>query len=397
MKPSVYVQATGVVSALGEGTAAMQHALFATEYPNTLCTTEQFSPGRALPLGVLPQSVVLPDVAWAPLHQQSRNNALAWAAACQIRTQVEHSIARFGAHRVGLVFGTSTSGVQEGEAAALQLLTQGDFPQGFDYALQEVGNVAAFLGERLGIHGPQHVISTACSSGAKALASAARWLQCGMVDAVVAGGVDALCRFTVAGFSALESVSEQRCNPLSAHRNGINLGEGAALFMLTRDAAPVRLAGWGETQDAYHMSAPDPSGQGAIQAMQLSLARAGIAPAAIDYINLHGTATPHNDAMESYAVHHVFGGHVPVSSTKPLTGHTLGAAGALEAAIACQVLIDNPRGQLPVHWWDGAVDDALPALHTVAPHTQLGRRARYVLSNSFAFGGSNAALVLAAE
>lgn len=397
MSAAVYIQALSAVSALGNTPAAMQQALFAPSYPQTLSTTEQYSSGKLLPLGLLAPAIELPALDWAPTSQQSRNNALAWAAALPMREQVHAAIAQFGAHRVGLVVGTSTSGVEEGEWAAQQLLTQYTFPAGFDYAVQEVGNVAAFLSQALGLCGPRHVISTACSSGAKALASAARWLQAGMVDAVIAGGVDALCRFTVAGFSALESVSEQRCNPLSANRGGINLGEGAALFLLTRHEAAVRLAGWGESQDAHHMSAPDPTGAGAVQAMQSSLVRAGITSKEIDYINLHGTATPHNDAMESLAVHDVFGTHTPVSSTKPLTGHTLAAAGALEAAIAYHVLVNNPQGQLPVHWWDGAADVQLPQLHVVKPRTQLGRRVRYVLSNSFAFGGSNAALVFAAQ
>ncbi|MCT9812943.1 beta-ketoacyl-ACP synthase [Acidovorax sp. Be4] len=397
MMSPVYLQAMGQLSALGAGAAGMRAGLFAAQYPDSLQCTERYSPQRPLPLGMLPAQVRLPDLDFAAPAQRSRNNALAWAAAQQIRLQVDAAIARFGAHRVALVIGTSTAGVEEGEAAARQLLAQGRFPPGFDYALQEMGNVAQFLARHLGIAGPAHVISTACSSGAKALASAARLLRSGMADAVVAGGVDALCSFTVAGFSALESVSAQRCNPLSRNRQGINLGEAAALFLVGRDAGPVRLAGWGESQDAHHMSAPDPSGQGAMRAMEQALALAQVPAAAVDYVNLHGTATPHNDAMESLAVHSLLGPQVPVSSTKPLTGHTLAAAGALEAAVAWQVLVDNPRGRLPPHWWDGAADPALPAMQLVTPGMSLGRPVRHVLSNSFAFGGSNAALLLAAQ
>lgn len=226
------------------------------------------------------------------------------------------------------------------------------------------------------------------------MASAARMLRAGLVDAVVAGGVDALCSFTVAGFSALEAVSVDRCNPLSVHRKGINLGEGAAFFVLTREEDAVRLAGWGETQDAHHMSAPDPTGRGAEIAMRQALQSAGMQASAVDYINLHGTATEHNDAMESLAVHAVFGDQVSVSSTKPLTGHALAAAGALEAAIAWHVLHDNPQGKLPVHWWDGVPDGAMPALPVVQPGFTLGRQPQAVLSNSFAFGGSNCSLLL---
>lgn len=396
MKPHIYLQAMGALSAMGDDVLQARQALFATHCPPTLQFTQQYSAGQLLPLGMLPASVQLPALAFAEQRFQSRNNALAWAAACKIRTQIDSAIANFGPHRVGIVLGTSTSGVEEGQVAAGQWLAGNGFPAHFDYALQEMGNVAQFLSHHLGIKGPAHVISTACSSGAKALASAARWLQAGMVDAVIAGGVDALCSFTVAGFRALDSVSSQRCNPLSRNRNGINLGEAASLFLLGRDAGPVRLAGWGESQDAHHMSAPDPSGQGAIRAMQLSLQRAGISAAEIDYVNLHGTATPHNDAMEALAVNQVCDAETPVSSTKPITGHTLAASGAIEAAIAWHVLVDNPLGQLPVHWWDGANDSNLMQLNVVAPGDGLGRGVRHVLSNSFAFGGSNAALVFAA-
>ena len=166
---------------------------------------------------------------------------------------------------------------------------------------------------------------------------------------------------------------------------------------MTREPGPVRLAGWGESSDAHHMSAPEPGGRGALAAMRSALARAQLAPDAIDYVNLHGTATPHNDAMESGAVHRVLGADVPVSSTKPLTGHTLAAAGAIEAAVCWHVLVDNPRGRLPPHWWDGVRDPALAPVRVAHPGEALGRGPRHVLSNSFAFGGSNACLVFSRE
>lgn len=395
-RPHVYLNAASAHSALGLDAAAMRAQLFATTDPATLQWTERYSPGRVLPLGCLPAHAVLPALDFAPVHQRSRNNALAWGAVQALQGDMAQAIARHGPTRVALVVGTSTGGIEEGEMAARHLLLEGDFPPGFAYAVQEMGNVAQFLAQQLGIRGPAHTISTACSSGAKALASAARLLQSGMADAVLAGGVDALARFTVGGFSALEAVSDQRCNPLSANRRGINLGEAAAFFVLSREPGPVRLAGWGESQDAHHMSAPDPTGQGAAAAMQQALARAGMQPAAVDYVNLHGTATPHNDAMESRAVQNVLGSEVAVSSTKPLTGHALAAAGALEAAVAWHVLHDNPEGVLPGHWWDGVADPALPALAAVAPGTRLSRAARAVLSNSFAFGGSNSSLLFEA-
>jgi 3-oxoacyl-[acyl-carrier-protein] synthase-1 len=292
---------------------------------------------------------------------------------------------------VGIVLGTSTSGIGEGERAIQALVHEGALSPEYDYGQQELGSPARFLSTVLGLTGPAAVISTACSSSAKALASAGRWLAGGLVDAVLVGGADSLCRFTIAGFSALDSVSAERCNPLSLNRKGINIGEAAALFLLGRAEGPVRLAGWGETSDAHHISSPEPTGLGAAEAMRLALARAQLKGPQVGYVNLHGTATRQNDTMECLAVDAVLGREVWVSSTKPLTGHTLGAAGALEAAL-CWLTLTDPQGRLPPHWFDGQPDPELPALHLVPA----GQRERVdaVLSNSFAFGGSNASLAL---
>jgi 3-oxoacyl-[acyl-carrier-protein] synthase-1 len=391
---TVYLQQLGLVCALGSGTHAVRGALLNPTRPDCLTVTDHYSPGRPLHVGLVARQ--LPDLCHLPRAFQSRNNAMAWHALEQIRPAVNDAIGRHGADRVAVVLGTSTAGLPEGEAARLHFEQHQTWPDAFTYAQQELGNLSAFMAFQLGLTGIAHVISTACSSGAKALASGARLLQAGLADAVIAGGCDVLGAFTVAGFSALESVSSEVCNPMSVNRRGINLGEGAALFLMTREPGPVRLAGWGETSDAHHMSAPDPSGQGAIRAMRIALARAGLPASAIDYLNLHGTATPRNDFMEALAVHEVLGDRVPVSSTKPLTGHTLAAAGALEAAFAWLTLVDNPQGHLPPHWWDGQADTGLPALPLVTPGLQLGRPVRYVMSNSFAFGGSNATLLMGA-
>ena len=299
--------------------------------------------------------------------------------------------------RVAVVLGVSAAGLHEGVAAARHFREEGDFPPHYDYAQQQMGNAAAYVAARIVAAGPAYTLSTACSSGAKALAAGARLLRAGIADAVIAGGADALSAFTIGGFSALESVSAERCNPLSANRRGINIGEGAALFVMGRAPGPVRLAGWGESSDAHHMSAPEPGGRGAVAAMQQALHRAALDRTQIDYVNLHGTATLQNDAMESRAVAAVLGLEVPVSSTKPLTGHALAAAGAVEAAICWHTLVDNPAGRLPPHWWDGVRDADLPAVRVAVPGETLGRAPRHVLSNSFAFGGSNACLVLSGE
>ncbi|HRH16128.1 MAG TPA: beta-ketoacyl-ACP synthase [Aquabacterium sp.] len=391
---TVYLQELGLICSLGSGVAAVRQALMNPTQASGLTVTDRYSPGRVLPIGEVAQA--LPDLSHLLPAYQTRNNAMAWAALAQMLPAVQAAIARHGPDRVAIVVGTSTSGLPEGEAARAQFEQHHTWPDGFTYAQQELGNLAECLAVALGVTGIAHVISTACSSGAKALASGARLLNAGLADAVIAGGCDVLGAFTVAGFSALESVSPQVCQPLSRHRCGINLGEGAALFLMGREPGPARLAGWGETSDAHHMSAPDPTGRGAIRAMRAALDRAGLAPQAIDYLNLHGTATLHNDAMESLAVADVLGAGVAVSSTKPLTGHTLAAAGALEAAFGWITLVDNPQGCLPPHWWDGQPDPTLPALSVVQPGHQLGRAPRYVMSNSFAFGGSNATLLLGA-
>ena len=240
--------------------------------------------------------------------------------------------------------------------------------------------------------GPAYGISTACSSGAKALASAARLIQAGLCDVAVAGGIDALCPLTLNGFAALESLSEKVCNPFSVNRRGINLGEGGALFVLSSKPSPIRLAGWGESADAHHISAPDPEGKGAEAAMRQALMRAACEAGDIGYVNLHGTATKLNDLMEARAISRVFGSEVPCSSTKPMTGHMLGAAGACEAAFTLMAL---EAGRLPAHVWDGEWDQELPPIRLVARSGEASD-VRRAMSCSYAFGGNNIALVLEA-
>ena len=392
MDPTTYyLNACGLVCALGDSHAQVKARLFAGD--SGVAMTDAWSAERALPLGRV--LTALPSVAHLPPPQRSRNNALALAALAQIRPALDAAIARYGADRVGVVVGTSTSGIAETERAVRHQVERGGLPADFHYGQQEMGSPAAMLAAELGVFGPAYVHSSACSSSAKAMASAARLIKMGLCDAVLTGGVDALCAFTVAGFGALESVSAARCNPMSAQRNGINIGEGAALFLMSREPAAVALRGWGESSDGHHISAPDPAGVGARLAMTQALARAGVAPAQIDYINMHGTATVQNDAMESRVIAELFGATLPVSSTKPFTGHTLGAAAAIEAALCWLAMQDdNPDGKLPPHLWDGAADAALPALNLAPRGAALGRPLRWALSNSFAFGGSNAALLL---
>ncbi|KAB8066684.1 beta-ketoacyl-ACP synthase [Janthinobacterium violaceinigrum] len=387
---TVYLNDCGIVCALGASREEVRARLFAAD--SGVLPTDRHTPGRVLPLGVV--DAVLPPVAGHGVAARSRNNQMALAALAQIRPAVEQAIARYGAHRVAVVIGTSTSGIAETQDAIRQQVAGDGLPDAFHYGQQEMASPALMLAEELGIDGPAMVHSSACSSSAKAMASAARLIRMGLCDAVLTGGVDTLCGFTVAGFSALASVSERRCNPLGASRDGINIGEGAALFLMTAQPAAVALRGWGESSDGHHMSAPDPEGGGARLAIAQALARAGIAASQVDYVNLHGTATPQNDAMEARVVSELFGGTVMASSTKPLTGHALGAAAAIEAALCWLAMQDdNAEGLLPPHLWDGVADTALPSLRLALPGARLGRPLDWALSNSFAFGGSNAALL----
>lgn len=393
----IYLNQLGIVCALGASPQAVKRRML-DEAESGLTQADDILPGRSLAVGRVDEAVPLPSLDDLPLRERSRNNQLALAALAQIRSSVNAAIERYGAERIGIVIGTSTSGIGESERALRVYQAVGKLPAQFHYGQQEWGSLAAVLSGVLGSAGPAYVHSCACASSAKALASAARLLAMNLCDAVIAGGVDSLCAFTVAGFAALESISPSRCNPLSRNRDGINIGEGAALFLMSREPAAVALRGWGESSDGYHMSAPDPAGQGAHLALTKALARAAVAPRQIDYINLHGTATPQNDAMEARVIDSLFGGAVAVSSTKPLTGHTLGAAGAIEAGLCWLAMQDDNRsGKLPPHLWDGDADPELPKLNVAEPGWSLGRPLGWAVSNSFAFGGANAVLVLARE
>ncbi|GAC1543855.1 MAG: beta-ketoacyl-[acyl-carrier-protein] synthase family protein [Ramlibacter sp.] len=327
-----------------------------------------------------------------------RNHRLAWHALQQdgFLDAVDAARQRWGAHRVAVLLGTSTSGILETEHAYQSRDAQGALPASFRYAMtHNTGVVASFVRQALALRGPSWVVSTACSSSAKVFADAARLIAAGLVDAAVVGGVDSLCRTTLYGFNSLELLSPQICRPWDAGRSGISVGEAAAFALLQREpvegsAAIGQLLGTGESSDGYHMSSPHPEGAGAVDAMQRALADAQLGAEQIDYINLHGTATPNNDAAEDKAVHAVFGARVPCSSTKGATGHTLGAAGAVEAALS---LLAMREGLLPGGLNVRQRDPELRIDYATANRRVALRR---VLSNSFGFGGSNASLILGA-
>jgi len=324
-----------------------------------------------------------------------RNNRLLLAALSQIEPTVTDMMARFGADRIGIVLGTSTSGVRNTELALDYWAENGVLPDQFHYKQQQMGAGADFLADFLGVQGPAYTISTACSSSGKAFASARRLIRQGLCDAVIVGGADSLCGLTVNGFTALESISSGLCKPFGMHRDGINIGEAVSLFVLSAEPGPVVLRGIGATSDAYHFAAPDPDATDVIRAMQNALDDAGKTPGEIDYLNLHGTATVLNDAMESKAVNAVFGSKLAASSSKGMTGHTLGAAAALELAF-CWLLLthDDEQGALIPNINDDEPDTALSALNLVKKGGTLGRRINTCQSNSFAFGGNNLSIVV---
>jgi 3-oxoacyl-[acyl-carrier-protein] synthase-1 len=307
--------------------------------------------------------------------------------------RVREAIARHGKTRVGVFLGTSTAGILQTELAYRRRdPATGALPDDFNYRTTHNSfSLTEFTRAYFGLEGMAMTISTACSSSAKVFAAAARQIELGMIDAAIVGGVDTLCLTTLYGFASLQLTSPQPCRPYDAARDGISIGEGAGFALLEHadGAAPgsVLLLGAGESSDAYHMSSPHPQGLGAKLAMEAALKSAGLAPDGIDYINLHGTATPANDAAEGTAVAALFGGRAPCSSTKGATGHTLGAAGAIEAVICALALTD---GLLPGSPGTATPDPAIPVQYLLESRSS---RVRRVLSNSFGFGGSNCSLV----
>jgi 3-oxoacyl-[acyl-carrier-protein] synthase-1 len=307
---------------------------------------------------------------------------------------VHRAARRWGAARVGVFLGTSTAGILQTELAYRRRdPATGALPPDLHYAeTHNTYSVARYVRARLGLAGPAFVVSTACSSSAKVYAAAARMIALGLVDAAVVGGVDSLCMTTLYGFRSLELLSPDICRPWDAERAGLSLGEAGALALLTRDgdAPQAWLLGAGESSDGHHMSSPHPEGAGAALAIRAALAQAGLAADEVDYLNLHGTGTPGNDAAEDRAVTTVFGTQVACSSTKGYTGHTLGAAGGVEASVSMLALQHGlaPAGLNVLH-----LDPALRTRYLREPQR---RPLRVVASNSFGFGGSNACLVFGA-
>ncbi len=397
--PPLAVQAWTATTALGRGVEAQHSALL--ERRSGLRRND-FGPtdadGVHLPCWIGRVSG-LED---APLpaefaRWECRNNRLAWLALQQdgMLDAVQEAISQHGEDRVAVVLGTSTSSIGESEAAYRDLQPDTDGTPTFPAALARpivhtVHSLGDFVQHVTGARGPCITVATACSSSAKVFAQAARLIAAGVVDAALVGGVDTLCGSVLYGFNSLQLVSPEPCRPFDADRDGLSLGEAGGFALLTRasaDSSSMRLLGYGESSDAHHMSSPHPQGLGALQAMNDAMARADIAPADIDYLNLHGTSTPANDRIEAAAVASLFPAQLHASSTKGWTGHTLGAAGIVEAVI-CLLALEH--GTLP------------GILNSTTPDPVCGPQIRFdnaqtpirvAMTNSFGFGGNNASLV----
>ena len=384
------------VNCLGAGSQALAGAMLEKRSGLTPCDFDGVALdthiGRVRGLESLPVRSDLGDY-------DCRNNRMAQLAIEHdgFAGAVAQARSRYGAARIGVFMGTSTSGILETELAYHgREPATGALPPKFRYAeTHSTFSVADFVRRYLDLQGPAFVVSSACSSSAKVLGSAARMIAAGVCDAAVVGGVDTLCLTTLYGFNSLELTARGPCRPFDAQRDGISIGEGAGLALLERvgpkiDADAKLLLGIGDSCDAHHMSTPHPDGLGARLAMQRALQSAGLAPADIDYVNLHGTGTRTNDAAEDRAISSVFDGATPCSSTKGATGHLLGAAGITEIIIS---ILAIERGVMPGSAQTRQVDPAMRCNYLLEPRPA---RVRRVLSNSFGFGGSNCSVVLGA-
>ena len=394
-REAVAVRAYSAAFAGGLGRDALYRSLLENE--SALGALTLFELPFPTPVGEYggPLSRIKPEL----YRYDSRNARLALAVVDfeqdGLRDAIRSAVDHYGPDRVGVVIGTSTSGLFETESAYETLLRDNAMPEDFHFLSRHAYQATPrFLQLELGLEGPCYAVSTACSSGAKAISAGQRLIQNGICDAVLTGGVDTLCRLTLRGFHCLELVSRALCRPMDANRSGINIGEGAGLMLLEKTdgerPGELQVLSVGESSDAHHMSAPHPEGLGAIAAMQSALRLAGLEARQIDYLNLHATATEVNDRVEAKAVFEVFGDRLPVSGSKGITGHTLGAAGALECVVSLLALENHF-----VPGTCGLVDRDPGFRCNVVWEPFPESRLQTVMSNSFGFGGNNASLIVA--
>jgi 3-oxoacyl-[acyl-carrier-protein] synthase-1 len=393
--PPLPITACSVISACGAGTESLYQALLDGQH--CLHPPRLFTIDFPAWCGEVANEL-LPELKPSLQEFSTRNARIALATvnhpADGLRRAVEQAIDRYGAQRVGIVLGTSTSGIYETENAYIELEEKGKAPASFNFPSQHVWVASAhFIKAELGLEGPCYAISTACSSSSKALASAQRLITTGVCDAVLTGGVDSLCRLTMHGFKSLDIMSEHPCTPLDKDRSGISLGEGAGLLLLERPhnafSHCVHLLGCGESSDAHHMTAPHPEGKGAVIAMHEALSQSGIAAENIDYVNLHATGTVLNDRSEMLAMEQVFKPGLHCSGTKGLTGHTLGAAGGIETIISWLSLKHGFRpGTCNLKQLDAA-------FHlNVNSDSETNVPVAFTMNNNFGFGGNNTSVIL---
>src|SRR5574344_2102825 len=308
-----------------------------------------------------------------------RCNQLILACLNLLKPQINNLIKEYGVDNIGVVVGTTNTGVEE-------------FEKSNNYKHSEIGNPAQFIKKYLKLKNYYASVSTACSSGIKAFSLARDLITSGISKAVIVVGSDGISKLSVFGFNSLEILTEEITNPFSKNRLAMNIGEGVGVFILEKDKSGIEIAGFGETTDTYHATCPEPEATEEIKAINLALKEAQITPQEVDYINLHGTGTISNDTMEANAIYKIFGDKVWASSTKPLTGHCLGAASSVETALCCR-LLEKGNKKLYPHIYDGIYDKKLPKIKLVPKNCE-AERLNTILSLAFGFGGTNAAIIL---
>ncbi|MFT4513674.1 MAG: 3-oxoacyl-[acyl-carrier-protein] synthase-1 [Planctomycetota bacterium] len=336
--------------------------------------------------------IELPELPTDMLPWSTRLARMAAALLQEIDEPLRRAREKWRPERIAILLGTSTAGAETTEVAYRQYVEGGKFPRDYDFQRQHTfGAVLTVVRKLTGCNGPSWMASTACTSSGKTFATAQRLIAAGVIDAAIVGGLDTLCTMTLQGFNSLQALDRVACRPFRAARSGISIGEGGSFALVEREGdARVLIEGIGETSDAYHISAPHPQGLGAQAAMIDALKSAGRKPEDIDHVNAHGTGTHLNDTAEANAIKVVLGTDVPCVSTKAYTGHTLGAAAALEMAFsACAI----EEGFLPPAIGDGEID---PKIEVKIPTEKTTGKFERVLSNSFAFGGNNVCLLVGA-
>ncbi len=379
------ITAHAAVNALGRSTAEVLAHLDADE---SGLRPPPFEVPLETVVGAIPGELEPLPAEWA--KYDCRLSRMAKLAYDEVHPSLVAARERWGAERVAVILGTSTGGLHATERAFFQWRDDGSVPDDFDFHHQhDFNGLGQLLGRMAGVDGPVYTLSTACSSSGKVMAAAWRLMDAGVIDAALVGGVDSLCRMTLQGFHGLGVLSDQACRPFSAERKGINIGEGAAFQLIEREGeSDVWLLGVGESSDAHHMSSPHPEGRGAAEAMSRAMTQAGLETSDVDHVNAHGTSTILNDKAEAIAIHALFGDRVPVVSTKGFTGHLLGAAGGTEASFAIHAVRSN---RIPANL---GVEPKDPAVQIDVRPEARKQEVRRVLSNSFAFGGSNVSLLI---